>query len=255
MSIKVYVNTLNKRAETTALLDSGATENFITTQYAHWLRLPIKQLPCTRKVCNVDGTPNKEGDITHFTDLEVQTGQKRVCMRFFLTNLEDQKLILGYLWFAAMQPKVDWARAWIDYDQLPVVLHTPDSYKAIFTRRVGKPAMPKANQDQWFIGRVMVEPYQIASVEKRQTLASKLAQEAKSTETTPLPATYQQHAHVFGEQEAQRFPGPRIWDQQSSSSQTPLPRYQGKFMRSPRMNKRPYRNSSKNTCKKGTSDH
>jgi hypothetical protein len=76
MSIKVYVNTSNKRAETSALLDSGATENFITTQYAHWLRLPVKQLPRARKVCNVDGTPNKEGDITHFTDLEVQTGQK-----------------------------------------------------------------------------------------------------------------------------------------------------------------------------------
>ena len=45
MSIKVYVNTLNKRAETSALLDSGATENFITTHYANWLRLPIKQLP------------------------------------------------------------------------------------------------------------------------------------------------------------------------------------------------------------------
>ena len=116
MSIKVYVNTSNKRAETNALLNSGATENFITTQYVHWLRLPIKQLPRARKVCHMDGTPNKEGDITHFTNLEVQTGQKRVRMRFFLTNLGDQKLILGYPWFAAMQPKVDWARAWIDYD-------------------------------------------------------------------------------------------------------------------------------------------
>jgi Reverse transcriptase (RNA-dependent DNA polymerase) len=31
-------------------------------------------------------------------------------------------------------------------------------------------------------------------------------------EATPLPEPYQQHAHVFSEQEAQRFPGPRIWD-------------------------------------------
>ena len=113
MTIKVYVNTLNKRVETTALLDSGATENFITTHYANWLRLPIKQLPRVRKVCNVDRTSNKQGDITHFTDLEVQTGAKRVKMRFFLTDLEEQKVILGYPWFAAMQPKVDWARACI----------------------------------------------------------------------------------------------------------------------------------------------
>ena len=95
MSIKVYVNTSNKRAETSALLDSGATENFITTHYANWLRLPVKQLPRARKVCNVDGTSNKQGDITHFTDLEVQTGTKRVKMRFFLTDLGEQKVILG----------------------------------------------------------------------------------------------------------------------------------------------------------------
>ena len=90
MSIKVYVNTLNKRAETSALLDSGATENFITTHYANWLHLPIKQLPRARKVFNVDGTTNKQGDITHFTDLEVQTGVKKIKMRFFLTDLGEQ---------------------------------------------------------------------------------------------------------------------------------------------------------------------
>jgi hypothetical protein len=124
MSIKVYVNTSNKRAKTTALLDSGATKNFITTQYAicALAQIPVKQLLQARKVCNIDGTPNLGGDITHFTDLEVQTGQEQVRMRFFLTNLGDQKLILGYLWFTAMQPKVDWARAWINYNQLPVVL-------------------------------------------------------------------------------------------------------------------------------------
>jgi Reverse transcriptase (RNA-dependent DNA polymerase) len=58
----------------------------------------------------------------------------------------------------------------------------------------------------------MMEPHQITSVEKRQTIASKLAREARNTETTPLPTPYQQHAHIFSKQEAQRFPGPRIWD-------------------------------------------
>ena len=110
MSIKVYVNISNKRAETSALLDSGATENFITTHYANWLHLPIKQLPWARKVCNINGTTDKQGNITHFTDLEVQTGNKSVKMRFFLTDLGEQKVILGYPWFATMQPKVDWAR-------------------------------------------------------------------------------------------------------------------------------------------------
>ena len=87
MSIRVYLHTSNKRAETPALLDSGATENFINHRYATHMRLPVKRLPTPRKVFNVDGTPNKKGDIQFYTDLEVRTGQKNTNMRFFLTDL------------------------------------------------------------------------------------------------------------------------------------------------------------------------
>ena len=225
MSIKVYVNTLNKRAETSTLPDSGATENFITTHYANWLHLPIKQLPRARKVCNVDGTSNRQGDITHFTDLEVQTGPKRVKMRFFLTDLGEQKVILGYPWSATMQPKVDWACTWIDYEQLPVVLRTSDNHKAIFTPAKNRLSRVKASfknlvkklqkvesEDRMFMTRVYVEP-QITSTSHRQTQASKLVEQEQHTKkAAPLPDHYQRHAHVFSKQEAQRFPGPRLWD-------------------------------------------
>ena len=171
MSIKVYVNTSNKRAETSTLLDSGATGNFITTHYANWLRLPIKQLPRARKVCNVDSTTNKQGNITHFTDLEVQTGAKKIKMRFFLMDLGEQKVILEYPWFTAMQPKVDWAHTWIDYEQLPVVLRTPNAHRAIFTPAKDRLSKVKASfknlakklrktqmGDRMFVTRVYVEP-------------------------------------------------------------------------------------------------
>ena len=221
MSIKVYVNTSNKRAKTTTLLDSGATENFITTHYANWLHLPIKQLPRARKVCNVDSTPNKQGDITHFTDLEVQTGAKRVKMQFFLTDLGEQKVILGYPWFTAMQPKVNWAHTWIDYEQLLVVLRTPDAHKATFTPTKDRLSRVKASfknlakklrkiqsKDRMFVTRIHIEP-QITSASHQQMQASKLAKkEQSSKKATPLPEHYQEHAHVFSKQEAQRFPGP-----------------------------------------------
>ena len=84
-------------------------ENFINMQYTKELQLPIKQLQQPWLVYNVDGTRNKNGDIEHYTDLEMQMGNQRVWLRFFLTDLADQKAILGYPWFAAMQPKIDWA--------------------------------------------------------------------------------------------------------------------------------------------------
>jgi hypothetical protein len=124
MQLRLFIHLSKKRAETIALLDSGATENFISMQYAKEMRFPIKQLERPRPVYNVDGTRNKNGDIETYTDLEMQTGSQWTWLRFFLTDLGEQKIILGYPWFAATQPRIDWARGWLESNQLPLILRT-----------------------------------------------------------------------------------------------------------------------------------
>ena len=124
MQLRLFIHQASKRAETIALLNSGATENFINAEYAKQIRLPVKRLARPRPVFSVDGSKNKNGQITHYVDLQVQTGPSRNNLRFFLTSLGEQKVILGYPWFAAAQPKIDWARGWIDGSQLPLVART-----------------------------------------------------------------------------------------------------------------------------------
>ena len=77
MTIKAYIHMASKRAEVESLLDSGATENFISEDMAYQMRLPITRLHQPRPLFNIDGTKNRKGDITRYTDLEVQTGQKK----------------------------------------------------------------------------------------------------------------------------------------------------------------------------------
>jgi len=96
MSLKTYVHTAHRRTEASALLDSGATENFMSLVYAKWLKLPFKRLPYARPLYNVDGTTNKTGLLKYYVDLQVQTGTKQTNMRFFLTDMGDHKVILGY---------------------------------------------------------------------------------------------------------------------------------------------------------------
>ena len=74
MTVQVSIHTIAKRAEAIALLDSGATENFMNLTYAKWLKLPIKRLEQPRRLFNVDGTENKAGELCFYTDLAVQTG-------------------------------------------------------------------------------------------------------------------------------------------------------------------------------------
>ena len=108
MTIRFHVHSVAKRAESIALLDSGATENFMNLAYAKWLRLPIKTLPEPKPLLNVDGTENKSSKLRYYTDLDVRTGTNTTTMRFFLSDLGEHKAILGYPWFAAAQPRIDW---------------------------------------------------------------------------------------------------------------------------------------------------
>ena len=110
MQLYVFIHLTHKQDEATALLDSSATENFIQELYTQQLKLPIKHLPHTWLVYNIDGMLNKNGHIHSYTDLEMQTGQQRTKLCFFLTDRGEQKLILGYPWFMATQPNINWAR-------------------------------------------------------------------------------------------------------------------------------------------------
>ena len=76
MAIWVYLQSAAKRAETTALVDSGPTENFMNLKYAKWLRLPVKTLEQPRNLFNVDGTENTSGKLHYYMDLLVKTGNK-----------------------------------------------------------------------------------------------------------------------------------------------------------------------------------
>ena len=91
MTIRFYIHSIAKRAESIALLDSGATENFMNPAYAKWLQLPIKQLPEPRPVLNVDGTENKSGKLKYYTNLNVRTGHNTTTLQFFYPTLENTK--------------------------------------------------------------------------------------------------------------------------------------------------------------------
>jgi len=95
--------------------------------YTRWLKLPIKQLKQSRKLFNVDSTENASGELNFYTDLQTCTGGSTTTLRFFLSDLGEHKMILGYPWFVAVQPKINWKQGWINHTQLPIV-HTEGAW-------------------------------------------------------------------------------------------------------------------------------
>ncbi len=65
---------------------------------------------------------NKDGLIMHYIDLNVQT--KNVCrdMRFLVTNIGHEDIVLGYPWLSTFKPWFDWTHAVIHKEALPVVI-------------------------------------------------------------------------------------------------------------------------------------
>jgi hypothetical protein len=187
-----YTHSIAKRAEGVALVDSGATENFMNLQYMQWLMLPIKKLAYKWNLFNVDGIENKSRKLKYYMDLEVQTGTNKTCMRFFLMDLGEHKAILGYSWFTAMQPKIDWKQGWIDESHLPIILRMDNVGKAKFLSQMVNVPRP-IHRGQYYLGKVMIRS-------------------ATKEELKGVPKEYKWHSKVFSKKESQWLSNHTVWD-------------------------------------------
>ena len=108
MTIQVQVHVWHKQTETSTLLNSRATHNFIDTRAIKSLGLGTRILTHPRIVHNVDGTINQVGTITRYCNLWIQQGEKTNKLVFFVANLGHDRIILGHPWFKAHNPTIDW---------------------------------------------------------------------------------------------------------------------------------------------------
>src|ERR1700679_1490163 len=83
MRIPVSFHTALKTADALAFLDSGATECFISQQFIDRHKLGVKLMKEPRKLQNADGSPNTGGGLTHYTELEVVTGDAAHLLQFY----------------------------------------------------------------------------------------------------------------------------------------------------------------------------
>ena len=62
--------------------------------------------------------------ISEFVNLSVQTERKTEQMRFLITDLRTEDLILGYPWLATFEPKFKWRDSSIDVEYLPIIIQS-----------------------------------------------------------------------------------------------------------------------------------
>jgi predicted aspartyl protease len=108
LNIQVDFEHAQGMATASALIDSGATENFVDIRTAERWNMPRKTLPKPRQIVNVDGTENRAGQVMEACILEVGHGENRHLQRFYITDLGFDRILLGYPWLSAFNPRINW---------------------------------------------------------------------------------------------------------------------------------------------------
>jgi hypothetical protein len=142
--------------------------------------------------------------ITHYLDLNVCTNGIHKQMRFLVTNIGNEDVLLGYPWLATFKPKFNWRSAVIDKCILPIIISSIN---------------PRIPQQQPTIATALSEETKQSIVRQLDTectirgVATDLAIQAGEQQIdAKLPKEYQDFARLFSDEVADRFPPSREWD-------------------------------------------
>jgi hypothetical protein len=99
-----------KVIDTSALINSGVEISCIDWAFVQKHNLPQDCLPIPIKVCNVDESTNRKGDILFSTTLFVDIGKVNQKVTFHVMDCGNENIILGLPWLRNTNPTIDWDR-------------------------------------------------------------------------------------------------------------------------------------------------
>jgi len=121
VTVKIGLERINTQEGITveALLDSGATELVMSSEFARKQGFKLKRLERPMQVRNVDGSFNREGPIEN--TVEVNIYYKGHMERTEIDVIGGQKwvVILGILWIARHNPEINWRTGEVKMTRCP----------------------------------------------------------------------------------------------------------------------------------------
>jgi hypothetical protein len=210
MQIPVSIRASYNMADIKALVDSGATDNFIHPNFVKRMGLGQRELDKPKNIYNIDDshdTTNKSGQITHYLSLAVTTARKTQEMRFLITDIGREDVLLGYPWLSTYEPRFSWKHGTIDESNLPIVLRmiNPHDRKDVILRYLSTDERVEIVQE--LEREVGGKPPIIRNASVELAVAAQ-----QYTKKVEIPLEYQRFAKVFSEEESKCFPPRRACD-------------------------------------------
>jgi len=105
----IHLKTMDTMEETSteAMVDTGATGDFIDQDFVTQVKLPTCKLSQPIPVYNVDGTLNDAGSIREVVNVIMTYDQHSEHILLVVTCLGKQSMILGFTWLDKHNPEID----------------------------------------------------------------------------------------------------------------------------------------------------
>ena len=106
--VKVHLHGEKETVTINAMIDSGATEDFIDQEVCNKHGIKMIRAKNPREIYLADGKSSAIGPVTHMTKVPMDISSHRELAPFQVANLQNHEVILGMPWLRKHNPTIDW---------------------------------------------------------------------------------------------------------------------------------------------------
>jgi len=105
--VKIRLHSINDSTTINAMIDSGATEDFIDQEFCNKYQIRTKKAKSPREIYLADGEPSSMGPVTHIATVPMDIGAHREITTFQVAKLQNHEAILGMPWLKNHNPRIN----------------------------------------------------------------------------------------------------------------------------------------------------
>jgi len=115
--VQIRLHSTKRQVTINAMIDSGATEDFIDKGFCSKYNIRTTQAKTKREVYLADGQPSAMGPITHTAKVPMDIGSHRELATFQVAKVPNHEVILGMPWLKQHSPRIDWGQGRITFER------------------------------------------------------------------------------------------------------------------------------------------
>ena len=209
MTFPIMLQGKNKTIDTSALIDSGATGNFMDLRLLFRDNFVLICLPTPILAYNVDGTTNQKGTIRWKVRTTLTLGNHSHPIELMILQLNTPRVILGIPWLRKWNPTIDWSCLSMTIPSFPnpsIPYHArylglDADHELASLLAISSPSV----EDDWSLCEYRLRTEGANEYINKVTISTQLAQAVKPKDI-PIPDFCSSFADVFSEQTHNTLP-------------------------------------------------